>query len=122
MKIIKLIALGLLALFMVYGGINHFRNPAFYDAFMPDFFPKLLANYASGAVEIILGVGLLFPKWRMQAAWGILILMLIFLPLHIWDLFKDQPAIGSMKAAMIRVPVQFLFIGWAYWFTRSPKE
>ncbi|MFK7921605.1 MAG: MauE/DoxX family redox-associated membrane protein [Bacteroidia bacterium] len=122
MKIIKLIALILMALFMIYGGVNHFLNPAFYDAFMPDFFPKLLANYASGAVEILLGVGLFIPKFRSQAAWGILILMLIFLPLHVWDLFREQPAIGSQQAAMIRVPVQFLFIGWAYWLTRSPKE
>lgn len=122
MKILKYIALGLMVVLMIYGGIMHFVNPAFYDALMPDFFPKLLANYAAGAVEIILGIGLILPKWRVRAAWGVLILMLIFFPLHIWDLFKEEPALGSKQAAIIRIPVQFLFIGWAYWLTRSPKE
>lgn len=122
MKILKLIALYLMVALMLYGGVNHFINPAFYDALMPDFFPKLLANYASGAAEILLGIGLLIPKWREKAAWGIVILMLIFFPLHIWDLFKEEPALGSTQAAIIRIPVQFLFIGWAYWLSRSPEE
>ncbi len=107
---------------MISSGIYHFVNPAFYDALMPEFFPKLLANYAAGAAEILLGVGLILPKWRVRAAWGVVILMLIFFPLHIWDLFKEQPALGSKQAAIIRIPVQFLFIAWAYWLTRSPKE
>ncbi|MEL6802906.1 MAG: hypothetical protein AAFO91_03885, partial [Bacteroidota bacterium] len=88
----------------------------------PEFFPKLLANYAAGAVEILLGIGLIIPKTRKQAAWGVLILMLIFFPLHIWDLFKEQPALGSKTAAIIRIPMQFIFIAWAYWLSRDDKQ
>jgi hypothetical protein len=40
--------------------------------------------------------------------------MIIFLPLHVWDVFRDKPAIGSHQIALIRLPIQFLliFIGW----------
>ncbi|MEL7340425.1 MAG: hypothetical protein AAGM67_08075 [Bacteroidota bacterium] len=122
MKILKLIALGLMVVMMIVGGAFHFITPAVYDAMMPEFFPKLLANYAAGAVEILLGIGLIIPKTRTKAAWGVLILMLIFFPLHIWDLFKEQPAIGSKTAAIIRIPMQFVFIAWAYWLSRDDKQ
>ena len=57
---------------------------------------------------------LFFKKYETIGAWGILILMLLFLPIHIWDVFSDTPAIGSHNAALIRLPVQFLliFIAW----------
>ncbi|MGY8948306.1 MAG: hypothetical protein ACKVJM_07915, partial [Flavobacteriales bacterium] len=47
-------------------------------------------------------------------AWGIFILMLIFLPIHVWDVFSEHPAIGSHNAAMIRLLFQglILFIAW----------
>ena len=121
MKIVQRILLILLAAFLIYGGVNHFLNPAFYEPFMPDFFPKSLANIAAGIAEIALGVGLFIPKFREKAAWGIVILMIIFMPLHIWDLFKEQPAIGSQEAAIIRVPMQFVLIAWAWWI-RKPIE
>jgi len=28
----------------------------------------------------------------------------------VWDVFSATPAIGSQKAALIRLPIQFLFI------------
>jgi hypothetical protein len=45
--------------------------------------------------------------------------MLAFLPLHLMDVFKDAPAIGSHKAALVRLPLQFVFILWA-WFIYRP--
>lgn len=121
MEILKRILRILFAAFMVYGGINHFLNPEFYDPFIPDFFPKDLANYGSGILEIVLGIGLLVPKYRKEASWGLVILLIAFLPIHLWDLFRDDPAIGSETAARIRVPVQLLFIAWAWWVGK-PSE
>ncbi|MEO0469485.1 MAG: MauE/DoxX family redox-associated membrane protein [Bacteroidota bacterium] len=119
MKIVQRILWILLAIFMIVSGVNHFIAPEFYDAMIPDFLPKSLANYAAGIAEIVLGIGLLIPKFREKSAWGIVILMIIFMPLHIWDLFKEQPAIGSKEAAIIRIPFQFVFIAWAWW-VRKP--
>jgi hypothetical protein len=40
-----------------------------------------------------------------NAAVGIFLLMLIFLPIHIWDATKVKPAIGSKKIAFVRIPL-----------------
>ena len=115
MKLFWRILQFLLALFIGYAGIQHFLNPVFYEPFVPAFLPaKTMFVYASGAVELLLGILLLIPKYTKMAATGIIILMLLFLPIHIWDVFQETPAIGSKQAALIRLPVQFLFIGWAY--------
>lgn len=105
----------LLGLFMIFGGVNHFLKPDFYTPFVPRFLPaKEIFVYLSGVVELILGVGILIPKFRFYSAFGILGLMIIFLPVHIGDLFIENPAIGSHKAAIIRLPFQFLFMLWAW--------
>lgn len=115
MKLFWRILQFLLVLFIGYAGIQHFLNPVFYEPFVPAFLPaKTMFVYASGAVELLLGILLLIPKYTKMAATGIIILMLLFLPIHIWDVFQETPAIGSKQAALIRLPVQFLFIGWAY--------
>jgi uncharacterized membrane protein len=121
MKIFKLILTFLMAAFMIYGGINHFLKPDMYLAFVPSFLPKLAVVYISGIVEIVLGVGAIIPRFRQISCVGILILMLIFLPLHTLDVFVDNPAIGSHNAAMIRLPVQFLFIAWAWFISKKDK-
>lgn len=115
MKYLTLILSVLLGLFMIFGGVNHFLKPDFYLPFVPPFLPlKEVIVLLSGVVEVVLGVGVLIPKFRFYAAWGILLLMLVFLPVHIYDLFIENPAIGSHKAALIRLPFQFLFIAWAW--------
>ena len=121
MKIFQLIAAIIFGLFLIYGGVNHFVKPKFYDPFIPDFLPKLWVNYATGIIEIILGIGLCIPALRVKAAFGALLLMLVFTPIHLWDLWREDPAIGSRTAAWIRIAVQALFIGWMYWLSRPGK-
>ena len=43
---------------------------------------------------VTVGVLLFIPKYRHWGGLGFCVLMLAFLPLHIWDLFKEQPAVG----------------------------
>jgi uncharacterized membrane protein len=114
MQYLKLGLTFLFGAFMIFGGVNHFRHPAMYLPFVPEFLPANFINLGSGIIEIILGIGVFIPQFRQKAAYGIFILMIIFLPLHVWDVFRDNPAIGSHKAALIRLPLQFLliFIGW----------
>jgi uncharacterized membrane protein len=105
----------LFAIFMFMGGVQHFLKPDFYIPFVPTFLPFTMAIiYLSGLVEIVLGLMLIFKKYARMAALGIFILMILFLPIHIWDVFADVPAIGSHKAALIRLPVQFLFMAIAW--------
>ncbi len=115
MKIVWKVLQIILSLFLIYAGIKHFLKPEFYEPFVPAFLPaKTMIVYLSGVVEIVLGVLMFIPKYTKLGATGVIILMLIFLPVHIWDVFSDTPAMGSHDAALIRLPFQFLFIAWAY--------
>ncbi|MEM7575727.1 MAG: hypothetical protein AAF433_22680 [Bacteroidota bacterium] len=107
------------AVFLLFAGANHFIRPGFYEPFMPDWMPKDLANQASGLVEIIIGILLLLPAQRFLGLWGALLLMILFLPIHVLDLLKDTPAIGSKQLALIRLLLQFLLIAWLVWELRK---
>ncbi|MGQ1911494.1 DoxX family protein [Marinifilum sp. RC60d5] len=105
----------LFALFMVVAGVQHFLKPEFFLPFVPGFLGfKIEIIYLSGIIEIALGIFLLIKKYSRMAALGIFVLMILFLPIHIWDVFSDTPAIGTQKAALIRLPIQFLFMAIAW--------
>ena len=122
MKYVYLVLKILLAVFLIYGGFNHFYKPEFYNGFIPDFLPKLTVNYISGGIEILLGIGLFLKGYEKKSAYGILLLMIAFMPIHIWDAFKETPAIGSKPAAYIRIAVQFLFIAWVWIIYKKESE
>ncbi|MCK8141060.1 hypothetical protein MW871_04060 [Flavobacterium sp. I-SCBP12n] len=109
------VVLIIMAIFIIYGGINHFIKPEFYIPFVPSFLGfKTVIIYVYGVVEIGIGLLLLIKKYRGVGAFSLLVLMLVFLPIHIWDVFSDTPAIGSHQAALIRLPIQLVFIGIAW--------
>ncbi len=116
----------LLVIFMMNAGIQHFLKVDFYLPFVPRFLPFTeFFVYFSGVVEIALGVLLAFNfkvlkhSIGMWSALAIFIMFWVFLPIHISDVFMENPAIGTHKLALIRVPVQFVFIGWAWLVYRS---
>lgn len=92
----------------------HVIKPDIFKHFIPDFLPKRLVNYIAGIIEFCLGLGLFFPSTVKYAAIGIFMLMVLFLPIHIWDVTKERPAIGSKKIAIIRIPLQFLLMYLSY--------
>ena len=115
--IFYVIASILLAVLMMVSGIQHLWNPNFYMPFVPEFLPfPLVTVYLSGIVELLLGVVTLFlnQKYTKYGLLGIFFLMLIFLPLHIADAFREQPIIGSPNLAYIRLVIQFLLV-WLSW-------
>ena len=96
--------------FFCFAGIMHLIKPAFFKHFIPDFFSKKLVNYVVGLIEFGLGFGLFFKQTTKYALVGIFILLLLLLPIHLWDFTKKRPAIGSKKIAIIRIPLQFLLM------------
>lgn len=96
--------------FFCFAGIMHLIKPNFFKHFIPDFLPKKLVNYVVGILEFCVGFGLFFSETIKFASLGIIILLLIFLPIHIWDVTKKRPAIGSKRTAIIRIPLQFLLL------------
>ena len=102
------------AAFFCFAGIMHIIKPKIFKYFTPPFLPVKATNYAAGLVEFSLGLGLFFDDFTKISALGIFVLMIIFLPIHIWDATKIRPAIGSKTIAYIRIPFQFVLMYGAY--------
>ena len=123
MKRIKLISKYLLAIFMIVAGTMHFVNPAFFLKIVPPYLPfhKELV-LVSGVCEILLGVLLLIPKCSHLAAWGIIALLIAVFPANIY-LFQNQDLMpASPLVHFLRLPLQGIFILWAYWHTRTTER
>lgn len=122
MKIFKLVLTILLGILMVLGGVSHFLNPLMYAGFFPEFLLNDALNIVTGVVEIGLGLGAMIPRFRHLATLGILLLMVLFLPLHVIDVFRSDPAVGSHQTALFRLPVQFVLIFWAWFCYRNSSK
>lgn len=122
MKRIKILTVYLMAFFYVNVGVDHFINPDYFLSIVPQYISwKLEAVYISGFFEIIFGVGLLTPL-RKYSSWGLIILLLAVFPANIYliESIQAQQALGiSRQIAIIRAPFQILFIGLAYWHSKS---
>ena len=107
----------------IYIGIRHFIDPDFFLAIMPDYLPlHLEAVYLSGVFEILLGGMLLFKKYRKVAGWGLIALLIAVFPANIYlaqNEVAQQTLNISQTTAIVRLPFQALFIGLAYWHTKT---
>lgn len=122
MKItLRNIAVAALGGMLILAGIAHFAAPEFYFPMIPDIFPKEASNFAAGIVELVLGIGVLLPPTRKLAALGIVLLMIAFFPLHVWDLLQDEPVIGSKGIAVGRLFVQVFLIAWPWWIWKGER-
>lgn len=113
----------LLALFMVGAGTLHFISPDFYLKIMPPYLPiHLELVYLSGVIEFVLGLLLLVPRCSRWAAWGIIALLIAIFPANIY-LYQNQDVIPAPPIVhFLRLPLQGVFILWAYWHTIRGDE
>jgi uncharacterized membrane protein len=103
------------ALFVV-AGANHFRQPKVYERIMPPYIPaKQTLVMLTGIAEMIFGFMILTPQSQTIAVWGIIILLILFLPVHVYMLQNKE---ASMKlpqwVLILRIPLQFGLMFWAY--------
>lgn len=106
----------LMASLYILAGLNHFRKPKMYVRIIPPYFPapKVL-NIVSGLAELLFGILLCIPAYSSYAAYGIIFLLIAFLPGHIYMLQNKKASFGLPKPVLImRIPMQFLAIYWAY--------
>ncbi len=103
----------LLALFIIYAGAQHFINPDFFLKVIPPFLMKFgyPIVYISGVIEMVIGLFMLTNKYQRIGSLSFMWLMLFFLPLHIWDVFAENPFTGNQQNALIRLAIQFVLIG-----------
>jgi uncharacterized membrane protein len=116
------LSLYLITVLYVLAGINHFINPNFYEAIMPAYIGYHAPLISiSGVCEIMLGLLMLPISTRKVAATLITAMLVVFLWLHI-QMFIDYWNTNNkhLWVAIVRIPVQFFLLWWAYTFVR-PK-
>ncbi len=106
----------ILAVFFVAAGANHFLSPAFYLAMMPDYLPAhALLVEISGVAEILGGVGLLVPRTRKLAGWGLLALLVAVFPANIQAALHGIPGHDTRPWLLwARLPLQAVLMWWVY--------
>lgn len=113
------------AIAYVAGGTMHFLRPEFYLKMMPPYVPWHEAMVQiSGLCEILGGVGLLIPRTRRMAAWGLVALLIAVFPANLYMATNPVEAGAATIAPAIRwgrLPFQPLFIGWVLWCSKPRK-
>ena len=108
----------LMANMYIVAGMMHFIKPSIYMRIMPRYLPahKQLV-YASGAAEVLLGLGLMFRITKDIAVFGIIAMLLVFLLVHFYMLSSKKAGAGiPVWALVLRIPLQFFLIWWAYFY------
>jgi uncharacterized membrane protein len=123
MRKAKKISLILLIIGYIAAGINHFRIPAFYISIIPGYLPyPQILNTLAGLFEIAFSLMLIFAPTRKQAAWGIVLLLIAFLPVHI-NMLYGHTQIGTTNVKPVLTWVRLFFqpvlIMWAWWHTKD---
>lgn len=108
-----------MALLYVLAGMNHFRNPKMYVKIIPDYLPnKKLINLLSGLLEIILGISLCIPAVSNFAAWGIIVMLILFYMTHFFMIQNKDASFGLPKWILwLRLLLQIGLMYWAYQYT-----
>ncbi len=109
----------LIGVLIVLAGANHFRKPKIYERIMPPYIPaKATMVMLSGIAEMILGFMILNPDTQSIAAWGIIVMLVVFIPVHLYMLQNEEASIKLPKWVLIlRIPLQFALMVWAYHYT-----
>ncbi len=119
----KPVFLYLMALMYVSLGIVHLIKPTLYLAVMPDWLPyKMFLIYVSGVAEMLLGAGLIPVKTRILSAQLIIAMLIVFFfVIHIpQSIDYYQTGNKYFWVTLLRLPIQFLLIAWAWVYTKKP--
>ena len=85
----------LIATVMILGAVGHVAYPEMYSVLIPSFIPEFTAHLFAIIAEVAIGLALIIPKFRKYGGLAFMILMIIFLPIHVWDMLKEEPFIGT---------------------------
>jgi uncharacterized membrane protein len=125
---LKKISLVILIIGYLAAGINHFRVPAFYIQIIPHYFPHPeMLNIAAGCCEIIFAILLIFTKTRKFGAWGIVFMLIAFIPVHLQMIIDSPYKLGNAVASPLLLWVRLiilqpLLIWWAWWYTEIKSD
>ena len=117
------LSLSIIFLFFLLGGVSHFVFMESFIKIMPNYlgFHKELV-IISGVFEILGAIGLLIPKTRLFAGYGLIALSISVFPANINmalhpELFPDM----SVTMLYVRLPLQLLIIALIWLAMRYKK-
>src|SRR5262249_42280162 len=107
--------LWLAAIFFVAAGHGHFVKAEIYGQIVP---PHLRDPAAlvliSGVAEIAGGVGLMMPRFRRAAGWGLIALLISVFPANIYMVQHPELFDIPVWILWMRLPFQVVFIAWVW--------
>jgi uncharacterized membrane protein len=112
-----------LSLFFIFTAIGHFIKTEEMAAMLPAFVPNRVAIiFLTGMLELLGAIGVWIPRLSRITGWCIMLMLIGFLPANIYSAINrvDFGGHGSGPAyLLVRIPFQFLVIGWAYYATEQ---
>jgi uncharacterized membrane protein len=115
-------------LFYLLAGYNHFANPDFYYPLIPPYLSAWSGsiNILSGVIEILLALMLIPKATRKAAAWGIILMLIAFIPSHIYFIQKGKFQLGSIEVtpaiAWLRLLVVHpILLLWAWYISKTEQ-
>lgn len=122
-------ARGVLALLLVAAGVGHLTwGRRGYRIVVPGWATRLLHTdkdaivVASGAAEVLLGVGLIaLPRERRRLGAAIAAFFVAVFPgnVHQWRTGRSAPGLNTDRARFLRLFLQVPLVAWAWWATRE---
>tara|TARA_R110002050_G_scaffold118467_2_gene235871 strand:+ start:4119 stop:4451 length:333 start_codon:yes stop_codon:yes gene_type:complete len=109
-----------MAILYIAAGCFHFIKPKIYLRIMPRYLPnpKLLV-YLSGALEILLGIGIWIPSLKTISIYTIISMLMVFLLVHFYMLSSKKASAGiPFWLLLLRIPVQFALMYWAFYYLK----
>ena len=114
-------------LLLVVAGVAHVVVPNAFIAYYPMYLSlPVLAIYASAAVEWLLAA-LLWTRMQRVAWFGVAALMVVYVPVHVYVVTDHSAIINPPVAiplwlAWVRLPMQFVLVGWAWWMGKRVEQ
>ena len=110
-----------LGVFLLIAGVGHFIAREEFTAQVPPWMPAPdFVVYASGVVELALGIALIVSRRRLPVVgWIVAIFFVVIFPGNIWQYVEGRDAFGldSDAARAIRLIFQPILVVWALWCT-----
>lgn len=124
MKTLKNIVRILFGLLFIGASTMHFFTDAELKIIPPSLPFRRAALCISGIFEVIGGIGLLIPRFKRPAAWGLAALLVAIFPANVYHAIKNVQVGGFMNTHlyhMIRLPFQGVLIWCILWCASNKK-
>ncbi|MGB2759513.1 MAG: DoxX family protein [Maribacter stanieri] len=110
-----------MSIMLLFTAIGHFAFTKGMSMMIPKIIPfKESIIYLTGIFEILLALGLIIPKFQIVSGWALIVFLLLMLPANIYaslnhvNYQKGTFDGNGLIYLWFRIPLQFLFIIWAY--------